>query len=347
MESASGNPASNVLGPGADDRLVAEAVSASGYPLQLVVSGLLRETFALQEEWAYPDRETGTTRTIDIVASRMLWAWSEPQPRIRPQLDLVIECRQSELPYVFFLGDGHPRLPHFPMIAGLSRSEVTLVTDDDPSTWTFPVLDALGLGAHPFMRATAPWCAVFSKCVRQGSKLVLSGSDPYQSLVFPVINAVHHFCEVCRPPSTALYYDCHLAIGLAVLDAPMVGVRVTDQGCRMALLPWVRIARHEPCEGEHPFLRTHTFGIDVVHRDYLKTYLDDQVTPFADEFAARALRHAQVLADSRGFAAGMSADGMQGIESRLRPASFVTARKHGKAILRHLAALLFGRRHRH
>lgn len=100
MQSPPENPTSNVLGAGVSDQMVEGAISASGYPLQLVVARTLSPTFSIQEEWSYVDSETDSARTIDIVATKRLFEWKEPQPRIRPALNFLIECKQSELPYM-------------------------------------------------------------------------------------------------------------------------------------------------------------------------------------------------------------------------------------------------------
>lgn len=333
MKLSPDNPVENTFGAGITDEAVTRAIKSSGYPLQLIVVHALRDKFSLQEEWSYVDSETHSVRTIDIVASKELFKWQEPQPRIRPTLNLVIECKQSELPYVFFLTEGYPWIPDFPVIAGLGSSEIVITSDDDPSSWSYSPIQVLELEKHTFLSQAAPCCITLSKCVRKGSNLELSGSDPYHSLVFPIIKAVNHFHTVNQPPPTASYFDCEVVVGLAVLDAPMVGVRVTESGTNTTLVPWVRIIRHQPCEGEHKYDRSHTFGIDVVHRAYLQEYLENHLLPFADEFATAVLKHQHVLADSRGFISGMGKNDWTDIESRLQPASMTSRIKRIRTVI--------------
>jgi hypothetical protein len=342
MKTTPENPPSNILGSGASEQKVLDAISGSGYPLQLIVARHLSPIFTIEEEWSYVDSGTGSSRTIDLVASKWLFEFKEPQPRIRPTLNLVIECKQSHLPYIFFLSESHPWLPDFPVIAGLKSNSIVITSDDNPSTWNFPPIYILGLRDHPFLTESPSFCMTFSKCVRKGSNLVLSGSEPYQNLVFPIIKAVSHFESVSRPPSTAYYFDCELVVGLAVLDAPMVGVRVMDSGNEISLLPWVRLIRHEPHEGEHKFEKSQVLGIDIVHKDYLDTYIHQHVIPFAEEFSKLSLKHADILADSRGFVTGMGANWWNEIEPRLQPFSFLARRKRGKAILERIICLLRG-----
>jgi hypothetical protein len=340
MDSAIDNPTANTLPAGVTDAMVEQSIHASGYPLQLVVTDALSQDFSVREEWSFVDPDTGSARTIDLVASRSLFEWKEPQPRVRPALNLVIECKQSDLPYVFFLSGSHPWLPDFPIISGLKAKHIVLTSDDDPSSWSYRLLDVLELNLHPFLTESVPSCMTFSKCVRKGSELVLSGSDAYQSLVFPVLKAACHFDNVQQPPPTAYYFDCEIVIGLGVLDAPMVGVHLTDSGTKAELLPWVRVVRHQPSDGHNKYDSTKVFGIDIVHKEYLRAYVDQHVMPFANEFSRLVLKHPEVLAYGRGFVAGMGENSWTDIEPRLQRATIVTAQKKWKASLGKLLALL-------
>ena len=64
--------------------------------------------------------------------------------------------------------------------------------------------------------------------------------------------------------------------------------------------------------------RVQSFGIDVVHRSFFDTYLQQHAIPFALEFARLAQKHHVELAAGEGFVSGMRADSSN-IESRLRP----------------------------
>src|SRR5438046_3002634 len=101
MDKSSNNPPSNDIGPGVSAEQIANAVDRSGYPLQTVVGQALRQNFHVREERSYVDRDTKELRSIDIRAEMRLHEWT-PQPRVRPQLTVLIECKQSQLPYIFF-----------------------------------------------------------------------------------------------------------------------------------------------------------------------------------------------------------------------------------------------------
>ncbi|MEF8708475.1 MAG: hypothetical protein V5B38_06185 [Candidatus Accumulibacter propinquus] len=338
MESTANNPIQNVLGPGLSDQMVTAAIEGSGYPLQLVVASELSDEFHLQEEWAFPDSEA--VRTIDILATKELYEWKEPQPRARPSVSFVIECKQSDLPYVFFLSGTTPWLRDFPLIAGLKTKYVTITSDDDPSTWSLDPLSIFDMSRHPFLTAEAPICMTLSKCVRKGSDLNLSGSDAYQSLIFPLTKAALHLRDRQAPPKTAHYFDCDLIIPLAVVDAPMVGVYIGNDGAKNQLLPWVRVARHQPLDGEHSNERGTVLGVDVVHKDFLATYISQHAIPFANAFATLALKHHHVLADAKGFVSGMGKGSWENIEPRLATAGIESSGKRVKAIAKRISSSL-------
>jgi hypothetical protein len=109
------NPESNALKEGVTDAQLEAAVRASGYPLQRVVAEQLLGVFKVTEEWGYVDRETNIRRALDVFAFRRL----RETPRLWLDLALLVECKRSDLPFVFFAAAA-PQVPHeFPVVAGL------------------------------------------------------------------------------------------------------------------------------------------------------------------------------------------------------------------------------------
>ena len=341
MKSPTDNPPKNALGAGISEVDLREAVARSGYPLQSVVARVLRQRFFVQEEWSFVDPDEGTIRAIDMLAEVELYKHSEPQPRVRPTLDLITECKASELPYVFFLSDETPRTPRFPLIARLRSDSLTITSDDDPSTWHIPVLDALGLSGHPFLSSDPRFARTFSRAERKGSKIRLSGNEPYNSLVLPLVKAAEHFLRIEAPPATAAYFDFHLTIPLAMLDAPMIGASPTQHD-RLEMVPWVRVPRHQGIEGRGFDHRGNVFAIDVVHVEHLETYLVQHLLPFAQAWAELVLKHQVLLAHGRGFARNMGADPWDAIEPRLEPTTMGSRASRGRGVASRLAAFLTG-----
>ena len=102
MKKTDDNPVTNRLGSGVTEEKLDVAIVKSGYPLQTKVALQLKKEFHVQEEWSFIDNKTKDIRTIDLLAEKELYNRKE-HPRVRPTLDLIIECKQSELPFVFFL----------------------------------------------------------------------------------------------------------------------------------------------------------------------------------------------------------------------------------------------------
>jgi hypothetical protein len=336
MRSTKNNPRSNMLRSGTSEEMVLDAIKQSGYPLQLEVANFLKENFEIEEEWAFPDSETNTTRTIDIVATHR-FPWDESQPRARPAIAFVIECKQSDLPYVFFLSDNKHGIADYPLLGGLNKNEVRITSDDNPSSWMMNPISLFDLREQDFLRASAPSCMTFSKCVRKGKDLVLSGSDAYQNIVFPITKCMQHFRFFHKPPATAYYFDCILIVGLAVIDAPMIAVRVSERGPVAELIPWVRVIRHQPKQGDHLRDRSETLGVDIVHKDFTKDFIFEHALPFASKFATLTIKHDHVLADSKGFISGMGAQGWENFEHRLEIARSAAKAKRVRATLKSLS----------
>jgi hypothetical protein len=104
----------------------------------------------------------------------------------------------------------------------------------------------------------------------------------------------------------------------------------------------VRILRHEYEEEAEHFDHEQLRIIDVVHKDFLGTYLDQHVIPFSQRFAERALRHPTELATGLAFVSGMGSRGWDPIESKMKPRSPASRLSRtvamGRNILRFIAS---------
>ena len=237
-----------------------------------------------------------------------------------------IECKQSELPYVFFLSPQTVQTTNYPMFSGLFDKSISINTDDDNSTYNTAIIDCLGQREHSFLVNAVPSCMTFSKCVRKGKDIALSGTDAYQNLVMPLLKSLQHLDNIERPPKTAYYFDGHITVGIGVVDGPMIGVKINGDKHETELLPWVRVSRHESYENEDWTKRQKIFSIDIVHKDFFETYLNENLLPFAKSLSEKMLKHHQVLADGKGFAKGMGKQGWRKIEERLEVRGFGKAR---------------------
>ncbi|MER5207064.1 hypothetical protein [Streptomyces sp. NPDC002825] len=311
------NPQSNHLKAGLTEEILTDAIEKSGYPLQSAVFDLLGGDFRVQQEWGFRDRITGEMRSCDLMAMKELDAPPSSESRIRTSLTILIECKQSDLPYVFFSPAEAPWRLTLPQVAGLQQDEIVISTDDSRSTWLYSVMRALELAEEPFMSRDG--FSIMSKCARKGPKLELSGTDAYNGIVMPLASAATHFSASSAPKESHRFFDAHLLAVVAVLDAPMVAAKTASTGTELSFTPWSRLFRHEPEEpGAFMGHTGKTMAIDVVHKDFFNEYLNGHLIPFARTFSERVLRHHEVLATGKAFAAGMGANGSSGIYERLQ-----------------------------
>jgi hypothetical protein len=300
MKAVANNPRGNVIGAGVTDAQVEEAVQRSGYPLQTLVARSLGRAFHVREEWSFIDSDTEDLRTLDILAERPFFDFKVPS-RVRPMLDLLIECKQSDLPYVFFLALNRVSMPKFPALAGLFGDTITATTDDDPSTYTCAIQHALGLNKDTFIKEGPRHCTSLSKCMRKGKDLEISGAETFNGIVLPLVKAVQHLQNQEAPPSTAYYHDMHIALAVAVIDAPMIAVNVTHSGQELTYEPWLRVVRNQAIPAEHWIDRSRYYAIDVVHKEFFETYISDHVVPFAERVSKKALEHVVEIVTGEAF----------------------------------------------
>jgi hypothetical protein len=327
MNQAKNNPISNNINSGLNDSEIDNAILKSGYPLQTIIADKLRKEFYTQEEWSFIDSKTKEIRAIDIHAEKHLYELTnKSQPRVRPSLNLVIECKQSEMPYVFFLSPQPIQTTNYPLFSGLFHKDISINTDDDNSTWNVPLISCLGHTQHDFLFNTSPSCMTFSRCVRNGKDIALSGKDAYQHLVMPLVKSLQHLDNVEQPPKTAIFFDCHITVGIGVVDAPMIGVKVSGDKHETELLPWVRVSRHESYENDDWTERQKVFSIDIVHKDFFEIYLNNNLLPFARSLSEKILKHQAIVAEGKGFVKGMGKDSWHNIEDRLEIRGFGKAR---------------------
>lgn len=305
MQAATSNPKGNVIGAGLTEAQVEEAVRRSGYPLQTLIAQSLTGVFHVREEWSFVDADTNELRTLDILAERPFYDINK-HTRVRPTLDLLIECKQSDLPYVFFLASNRTWLPKFPALAGLFGNDITVITDDDPSTWVFTIQSALGIDQDPFVEDGPRHCMSLAKCMRKGKDLEVSGAETFNGIVLPLVKAIKHFQQQEIPPSTAYYHDMHMVFAVAVIDAPMIAIDMTDTGQNLTYEPWLRVIRNQATLADNWIDRGQIHAIDVVHKDFFETYITDHIIPFAERVSEKALKHAVEIATGEAFAPKLS-----------------------------------------
>jgi hypothetical protein len=316
---SSNNPPTNKLENGITESDILNAVSQSGFPLQSFVANEL-ESFQIQEEWLYIDRDTNEQRALDIMAQRPLELneqWFKV--RVRPHLCLLIECKKSNSPWVFFLSK-KIWLSKFPRVAGLKSEEIQFKTNGDLSTHSFPLMESLGLSSHTFVTSDVPTCTSFSKCVRKLKEAELTGDESYKSLVFPLGKAFNYFLGEVNPTHSPSYFDARLTLGIGVVDAPMVGIDFSESQPEPIMMPWVRIPKYDEADELARLWGGHynTFAFDVVHKDFFTDYLQKHVLPFSNQFGEIVCKHGPELASGKAFVEDLNKN-RNNLESKMRP----------------------------
>ncbi|MEX2227492.1 MAG: hypothetical protein WEB52_13700 [Dehalococcoidia bacterium] len=292
------NPGENRLPEGMTEADLRDAVVRSGFPLQSRLANALRtstENFFVQDEYGYIDADLGapTIRTIDLLVDLDLHPGSHG-PEVHPELAMLIECKRSTLPFVFFAADEKLWIPNFPIIAGLPYPFFDLRTPEGHT----PVrpAQALRIDQHPFAGHVPANAYSFSRAARS-SKLELTGADAYQSVTLPLLKAADYFVTCERPNRPP--YTLTIVLPVAVLDAPMLVFQSTNDEERLFACPWVRVARHSPA-APNVLHRSQLYAIDVVHYAFFDTYLYRHVLPFARHAADLTLQHQAELLAGRG-----------------------------------------------
>ncbi|THV35214.1 hypothetical protein [Glycomyces buryatensis] len=270
----------------ADYEKLRKAITRSGYPLQgMVVDKLLKnlpseashQRIEIQEEWSFVDRETEAIRQIDALVGYQVSEtqqdrddFHDPSSWIRVHLNFLVECKQSDLPFVVFTREtaGHCSIP---LMFGHPHEDIEL--RDDPTAEgiiQMSASDALGiwdLGIPNPVRAMS-----IAKAHRKGKSLELSGEDCYRSIALPVLKALEHLKDITRPGHQRMYYDVRLVFPIAVLRAPLISAEVIEGDVRIKPVSHVRLLRSEP--GPESLGGFESTGFDIVNYDYLDSYVD-------------------------------------------------------------------------
>jgi hypothetical protein len=290
------NPSSNQLAAGVTEEDMMAAVEGSGYGLQSVAVDKIMATavdvletsegtagdsqswrIQCQEEWSYIDSDSQDSRNLDALISVDLTSSdSSNKPRaesagetLRIHLDLLIECKQSELPFVFFMR--RTRAGDVPRIIGLPHELLSVKLEDHDFAIGMRTYDVLGLRGLPLTQR-AETAISMSKTHRRGKSLELSGEEAFRGVALPLSKALRYYEGLTQPKEPKLYTHVRLVMPVAVVRAPMVGVSLEDGEPRLTAMPWVRLIRMDPGD-DSPFSQfCEPVAIDVVHVDFLETY---------------------------------------------------------------------------
>lgn len=265
-----------------------EAVRRSGYPLQATVADKLQQVLSendvqgeMQEEWAYVDSESGQVRALDVFADIPLHHSTDKDSRTHCRLNVLIECKQSELPFVLFLRKEAPQKSvTYPEIIGTASPDMQIFGTIDhgemPPNFSYLLSVHDSLNCHEFeIFNDPPFHAIsLAKAARRGgSKLELTGEDAYRSITLPLLKSVDHLTSIVP---TGNRDPIRFLAPLAVIDAPMIGTIQHDEKNIFLAIPWVRMSYLEPFNERKSWNRTSSRVryFDVVHSSRLSKYLE-------------------------------------------------------------------------
>ncbi|GAA1026731.1 hypothetical protein GCM10009557_05470 [Virgisporangium ochraceum] len=300
------------------------AITQSGFPLQAAVADVIESAIkavsepdaapVIQEEWAYLDRESGQIRAIDIFAEVPFSSRPsipDGERPLFPCLNLLVECKQSYLPFVFFLRGRAPGLSGtFPEIVGPESNDIDLyrIGSDRKSVigpFTISVQDALRVWSEDFFDLPAPYAVSISKTARRGSKLELTGEEAYKSITLPLLKAADYLHTACAYSEDSPAVRFGMIVSLAVIRAPMIGVHNENGEETIGQLPWVRAYRLEPGKAGSGHVASNATirFFDVVHESFLPEYLE-KLLAAASTISRRAETMRNVIIDGRCVSAG-------------------------------------------
>ncbi|MET9669510.1 hypothetical protein ABZY19_29780 [Streptomyces sp. NPDC006475] len=296
-----------------------EAISRSGYPFQATTAATLRTRLLhhfydvnIQEEWEYIDPDSQQARSVDILVDLPV---SNPDLRrhrssVTPlfsRLNLVIECKQSENPYIFFLRDSPPEeAPSFPEMLGPIKETVKVFERNHKGEISdygtiASVREVLGFYEFDFMLPPLPYAISLAKVLRSKAKIEVTGEETYRALTYPLLKAVDHLKGIVEAGPQSHLQE-RFIVPIAIARAPMIGSIFSGVGeQKLISLPWVRVTRLEPARdapsrsgGGNP-VRYY----DVVHESYLDKYIDILATAFT-RIAERIMEHSDELRSGTG-----------------------------------------------
>ena len=292
MDASDNNPLENSLPAGIKERTLIDAITTSGFPLQGLVAHELRERYGVSEEWSFIDRDTQQIRSLDVFGWRKL----EPHKNVHCRAAVLVECKSSIHPYVFFQNAVHKSY-NFPKITGLKYVQIFSSGDSAKSTFQeCSPTKVLGLNESEF--GTTPIiCSAFTQAIPQGDKVNVNGSDPFNSIVMPLVKSLDHassLYQISDAGRDGVLYPT-LLLAICILDAPMIVVANPDENQSVSLTPWVRILRKEAKLNQHKQIQHVEYVIDVVHRGFMSEFFRVHVDRFFSEYRERLIESAGIL----------------------------------------------------
>jgi hypothetical protein len=219
-------------------------------------------------------------------------------------VSLLIECKQSVHPLVFFQRTVGSRAFDFPAVAGLSELELCEKGDPSFRARQLPLSEAVSSHELSFV-SDLPLCSAFSRAELTGKGAKLSGEEPYNNIVLPLTKALDYYQYIFgRSKEGRARHSVHLCLLVCVVDSAMVLVESPAKAGEPILTPWVRLSRQEVRTGDSASeLLYQDYAIDFVHIGAFESVVGERLVPFAGQFFERVaaigpyLRHGGIVED--------------------------------------------------
>lgn len=272
--------------------MILDAVARSGYPLQARAAEIARSSlgavgmgaYRSYEEWSFLDSESGVIRQLDALIQREILDIddvdrgdpsipTDPRALLRYELDLLIECKQAELPYIFFTRSDLTAAT-LPILIGLPHRQFEFGPPGEEPIVSMSVEDAAIVDSLP--RLDPEPAISVSRCYRKGKGLELSGEDVFRSLTAPIRKAIEHYQRLSESDlKMRLYHDIRLLHPIVVLDAPMYACEARGQNVKIRPISMARLSLSEPAQSAiwHAGYNRRS-SLDFVHVDQLGQYCD-------------------------------------------------------------------------
>ncbi len=313
------------LGPSMSAEKLAEAVDRSGYPLQTVVAAkLAARGLRVEEEWTFEDPESAKHRALDVLGEYSAGDFvSTDDVATTVLLALLIECKQSRHPYLAFEAVAPPAFDRYPPVVGLGRRIIELKPDDETQNWfrEFPVSVILSMADEPLVQHP-PTATTLSRAVAKGKEFELSGEEPYNAVIRPLVKAAsayrEHWHQSIQGRVGSLNLVGRLVLPVAVIDAPLVLVRGTPGNSDLVAANWVRVVSRRPPTRTW---RADRFDVvDIVHASFVDRFLDDYALPFARKYYEAVPSIHGALRTGRAVVEGWTGGDLpEAARNRLRP----------------------------
>ncbi|MBW3569560.1 MAG: hypothetical protein KY467_00515 [Gemmatimonadetes bacterium] len=292
-----GNPTANSLPEGISESALKEGIARSGYPVQGLVAAELLKHCHVSEEWGFRDQQTGDHRSLDVRAS---FFTQPPEGRqIQQLLYLLIECKRSTKPFIFFKTVTDRQLPGI-QISGIG-GRLELKDERGRTRIETPVAEMLGLEDLEWFSTATPVVTSFAVAHPKGkSPVELSGTEAYNGAVLPLCKALD-FARSRAPDGdrkSFIYPTVHIPV--LVLDAPMLLVEDPSHADDPLLVPRLRILRHEASAENKAWARDRIYQIEVVHLAHLDRFIEE-VTSLKDRLWAAVLEKEPILRSGGGI----------------------------------------------